>query len=205
MSDLRLRELERRYLETGEATDEAEFLREAIRTGHLEERKLGIAADLGYRPARLVLDRPDLELAELADMGRLIRERWGQWELVRLNLVLARRLLPPLKGFATAQRLALEPGLAAIKAWLAQPSYETSRAVRLGSNQISPLDLAAWVGEERERAIRGAFMGVIRSPIRGLTRHPSFDTAGLAVDALGLEGYLEALSADLIPELLRAE
>lgn len=53
MTDLRLRELERRWRESGAPHDEAALLRERVRTGDLPEARLRAAALLGYAPARL--------------------------------------------------------------------------------------------------------------------------------------------------------
>lgn len=51
MSDSQLRELERRWRETGSVEDEARYLLERVRVGDLEQEKLELAAYCGYRGA----------------------------------------------------------------------------------------------------------------------------------------------------------
>ncbi len=47
MSDSKLRELERRWRETGSVEDEAAYLRERVRVGDLTEERLEVAAYWG--------------------------------------------------------------------------------------------------------------------------------------------------------------
>tara|TARA_R110002072_G_scaffold282676_1_gene445672 strand:+ start:1062 stop:1676 length:615 start_codon:yes stop_codon:yes gene_type:complete len=202
VSDQRLRELERRYLESGLPSDEADFLSEALRLGHLPERRVQLLADVGYLPARLLDGREEMTLAEIGPVGRLVRERWGQWELASLNYVLALRLLPPRQDFAHPTRLALDPALEAVAAWLERPEAEARQALSRASRALSSTELAAWLDEPAAEAIRGAFAAIVWGPSRGLTRHPSFETPRLASEVLGLEGYLAAIREDLAPRLL---
>ncbi len=51
MSDERLRELERRWRETGDIEDEGRVLLERVRTGTLDASRLKMAADCGYPAA----------------------------------------------------------------------------------------------------------------------------------------------------------
>lgn len=53
MSDSNLRDLERRFRASGSAEDEAAWLRARVQAGQLEERKLELAAYLGYGAARI--------------------------------------------------------------------------------------------------------------------------------------------------------
>lgn len=55
MSDQRLRELERRWRETGDVKDEASFLVERRRAGELTQERLELAACCGHEGARLAL------------------------------------------------------------------------------------------------------------------------------------------------------
>jgi hypothetical protein len=54
MSDTKLRELERRWRESGTVEDEAAFLRENLRAGLTDRARLGVAATFGHAPAREV-------------------------------------------------------------------------------------------------------------------------------------------------------
>lgn len=53
MSDQKLRELERRWGETGSVEDEATYLRELVRAGHLAQGRLQLAANCGCVAARM--------------------------------------------------------------------------------------------------------------------------------------------------------
>jgi hypothetical protein len=52
MSDTRLRELERRWKETGSPDDEAAYLKERVRVGDLTQERLELAAYCGHEGAR---------------------------------------------------------------------------------------------------------------------------------------------------------
>lgn len=52
MSDQRLRELERRWRETGAVANEAAYLRERVRAGDLTPERLAVAACCGHAGAR---------------------------------------------------------------------------------------------------------------------------------------------------------
>lgn len=56
MSDERLRELERRWEETGAVEDEAAYLLERVRAGELTLRRLGLAAYCGHEGARVATE-----------------------------------------------------------------------------------------------------------------------------------------------------
>lgn len=58
MSDKRLRELERRWLETGALIDEALLLRERVRSGSLPPCMLGLAAYCGHGGATAAMEKP---------------------------------------------------------------------------------------------------------------------------------------------------
>ena len=53
MSDQKLRELERRWRETGSVEDEAAYLRERVRVGDLTQERLELAAYCGHEGARV--------------------------------------------------------------------------------------------------------------------------------------------------------
>ena len=55
MTDTKLRELERRWKESGSPEDEAAYLLERVRVGDLEKEKLELAAYCGHEGARLAL------------------------------------------------------------------------------------------------------------------------------------------------------
>ncbi|MBL4846152.1 MAG: hypothetical protein JKY65_11545 [Planctomycetes bacterium] len=66
MGDADLRELERRWRETGSVEDEAAWLLERVRVGDLERGMLELAAYFGHRAARAVLQD---DAPEMPDLG----------------------------------------------------------------------------------------------------------------------------------------
>jgi len=64
VADQRLRELERRWTETGADSDEAAYLRERVKTGELNEIRLRCAAALGSPGSRQAIGSSALEDAD---------------------------------------------------------------------------------------------------------------------------------------------
>jgi len=58
VTDARLRDVERRWRETGALEDEAAFLRERVRAGVLDDDRLRLAAYVGHAASRLALGTP---------------------------------------------------------------------------------------------------------------------------------------------------
>ena len=96
MTDARLRELERKWHESGSAEDEAAWLRERVRVGDSSEGRLRLAAYWGHPPALEALQlspnalsQPvaavvsDLDLEErrrfLIALARLLPSRVEEW------------------------------------------------------------------------------------------------------------------------------
>jgi hypothetical protein len=83
MSDARLRELERRWQETGTVADEAAVLRERVRVGRLDRTRLEAAACIGSPAAQAALGgTPDgvapLVFWWLGDDGKTGVPRWSR-------------------------------------------------------------------------------------------------------------------------------
>lgn len=87
MSDQRLRELERKWRESGSVEDEAAYLRERVRVGDLTQERLELAAYCGHEGARASL--PDSPRSE--SYHELLRHLWGQGPTGRHALLRACR------------------------------------------------------------------------------------------------------------------
>ncbi|MCW8137456.1 MAG: hypothetical protein KIT58_00955 [Planctomycetota bacterium] len=77
MSDTRLRELERRWNETGSPDDEAAYLLERVRVGDLTQERLELAAYCGHEGARRLtsttaVDDSEAWIAGLARFGHAV-------------------------------------------------------------------------------------------------------------------------------------
>lgn len=97
MSDERLRELERRWRESGAVEDEAAYLRERVRVGDLTEARLGLAAFCGHEGARRVLSDgsgPSAGAIGGQPWCKALLQGWGGDAVRRLELGALRSLLP---------------------------------------------------------------------------------------------------------------
>ena len=90
MSDADLRELERRFRETGSVEDEAAWLRARVQAGELEQGKLELAAYCGHEGARSLFAarEDDLPPTKARELRRWIRglSRAGRTPQVRAAL-----------------------------------------------------------------------------------------------------------------------
>lgn len=92
MSDEKLRDLERRWKNTGRIEDEVAFLRERVRLGELDPARLELAAFLGHPASRLASGRsgkPDFETEDLHH-GIAHMPRFGHEACVRALVAIGR-------------------------------------------------------------------------------------------------------------------
>ena len=119
MSDTKLRELERRWKETGSLDDEAAYLRERVRAGGLSSECLELAAFCGHGAACRALSSavPDVsgDLVEWA--GGL--QRWGQVAATVAALSAAKQVLPGIRK--RDERRRANVALVRVAAWLRCP------------------------------------------------------------------------------------
>lgn len=124
MADERLRELERRWRETGAPGDEAAFLLERVRAGTLAREKLELAAWCGHAAALLATD---LEPAPPQQMLTAWAGDLVKWTDDRTAMSIARAAAGrALLGVPDAAQEA-ESFLALIDEWLATSSPELPR------------------------------------------------------------------------------
>lgn len=138
MTDERLRELERRWKETGSVEDEAAYLLEQVRVGHLDQEKLELAAYCGYEPARLALrDDTATGIADLeAWLGGF--KRRGRWCLVFALHGLAASALRATIGSLTPEDAKLgSDALASVTQWLEHPDAQRADAARRAAVAIA--------------------------------------------------------------------
>jgi len=89
MSDERLRELERRWKETGSVADEAAFLHEMLRVDAITAPDLQLAALLDHDASRAVLGASDLPPPQGSEWEQALAA-WGPGVLIRAVVALAR-------------------------------------------------------------------------------------------------------------------
>ena len=95
MSDAKLRELERKWKESGSVEDEAAYLRERVRVGDLTQERLELAAYCGHGAASLALGTHMTAQYGPAWTSDLIK-RYGKRSAIFLGIVAAEELLPHL-------------------------------------------------------------------------------------------------------------
>ncbi|MGE0711048.1 MAG: hypothetical protein AB7N76_28585 [Planctomycetota bacterium] len=197
MSDARLRELERRYLETRLPEHEVEWLRARVQAGTLAPERLALAALLGG-PAALAL-----EDARRGGIDTL----WEAWEagldaapaelLGRAFLALGRRLL---QGLDPAERST--QGLRA--------DLEALEAAALGLGEPPPLTVLFAGGESEWAAAQSSLLAAYERlfpertpPLRGMDR--ATQALNSTVRHARSAALLEVVRAELCPWLLGGE
>ncbi len=129
MSDTKLRELERRWKETGTVADEAAYLLERVRAGNLTRERLELAAYCGHEGAISALgsDRGGhTVVADRAFVSGL--KKWGKPPIVALAVAAAETIFENYTD-GVRRRDALQ-ALASAKAWLAFPNAENQASAR---------------------------------------------------------------------------
>ncbi|MDC3379267.1 hypothetical protein OAX78_03190 [Planctomycetota bacterium] len=133
MSDARLRELERGWLQSGSVHDESAFLVERLRQNDLGEEALAIAAGFGHPAAQLALRRPFAP-------GRLFRG-WA-WRLANLDVLGAVRAAAVVAETVSERFAKHRPGplvpwaVAALRTWLDDPTQDHLEACRQARERL---------------------------------------------------------------------
>jgi hypothetical protein len=126
MSDRRLRELERRFRDTGSLEDEAAWLAERVRTRELRASRLHLCALLAHEASRLALSEEQERATDFADwLARLTQ--FGREAAIRVALAFGR---------ATEADPVSE---AVLDAWIRSPSPVHQEAARQRAEGASPL------------------------------------------------------------------
>lgn len=94
MSDERLRELERRWKQSGTAEAEAEFLQGRIRAGELPRERLPLAAYCGSEGAKRALGEGAPQVPDTIEAWLLGLHERDQDLMLRALVVIARQVLP---------------------------------------------------------------------------------------------------------------
>lgn len=126
MADGRLRELERRWQQSGSVQDEAAYLLERVREGDLTKERLELAAYLGYPAASSgvgVRAHDPQSLEDFVDFARGLK-RFERQAKVRAALAVALRLPRP----EEAARPFVDRCVAATARWVLDPNEENARA-----------------------------------------------------------------------------
>lgn len=195
MTDARLRELERRWRETGAVEDEATLLRERVRAGNLVPDRLKLAAHCGHAASALALG----EVGTSADPDLLAWVRglhaWGLEPGVRVALLAARVVLRVCRSRSGESPSELEPEtvFSAVEAWIACPCEEHSHAAILAGasglrdSMDGPLEDAGWACADAASAMRASPELILRALLRAERFAPAATAevrAGIAAWAL---------------------
>ena len=176
MSDERLRELERRWKETGAAQDEAAYLLERVRVGELERGRLELAGYCGYEAATSTRPPPDDD----DDLGLRVWEITATWgseaglraTVVAMRLLCERRL--EIEPRYPASRLGFSLEVAKrLDAYLASPSQQRLQAIGKGrSGAVHAIPVQQFVALGVCEAARHEWKGLgklVSKPLPSLT------------------------------------
>jgi hypothetical protein len=129
VSDTKLRELERRWKETGSPDDEAAYLLERVRVGALSRERLELAAYCGHEGARRAVGR---ETTALADWPSFVNGL-ANWDRVAMVIALSAALelvsLPLMEGEEGLEQYVGEvrASLVVLEEWAMNPKSERGR------------------------------------------------------------------------------
>lgn len=156
VSDQRLRELERKWRESGSVEDEAAYLRERVRVGDLTQERLELAAHCGHEGARSACAG---KLRSLGVLEAVLATR-DPVLLGRLACVSARQIAAAASqgGAASAELVGggLE-GVAAAEAW-----FDTqSQAARTGCERVLVAPLRDLDDTQTHEAVIAALVPLI--------------------------------------------
>lgn len=202
MSDARIRELERRWRETGAPEDEGAYLKELVRTGGLSDSEVRLAAALGHPASKIVLG-DTREVPASASLWRSLGAR-GPEVAIRVVVALARSLELSARD---SERLSMA------EAWCCRPGRVSwSDLERHVLPYRSNVAIETHLVNEAIRAL-GSLPGA--GPPQELLRQPQstflpigdwggwLDRIGEVANAGWGDRWLSIISAELLPWALR--
>lgn len=159
MSDERLRELQRRWQETGAVEDGAALLRARLRAGTLTPERLALLAHLGEPAASLALgdDAPEPIASASAWLSGL--DRFGREAHLRAAVAVAARLRPLFER-ANPRDRRYQAALEAIWDWLRAPEPATRRAAVQAADALPDASPISNPANCAARALRNAGLGL---------------------------------------------
>lgn len=208
MSDAKLRELERRWRETGSVDDEAAYLSERVRTGDLRREHLELAALCGSEAARQVVGPGVQGVMSEADLAALqgsfltsnplqlsardvallnVVECLVRRRVVSLALEIGLRSLRALHDLVPVTDGARE-ALTAVNEWLAAPSPETAEAAAFAAQTAADESDALPRRQDNDGSAIAA-AGFLAEAVR----HPEMVTRAIwtAIDAAQQAGHAD--------------
>lgn len=215
MTDSRLRELERRWKETGSPKDEELYLRECLRTGRLSEEQLALAAFCTHSVAQVILDyqapiQPDTLREWVEGLSH-----WGKMCSIRAAIAAAQSCLHRWTRYPEDNRP--QEALNAVIAWIHCPCAEHQESMTTAHVIIQDayrnLELAAnsqssiiddQISHAQDSQVAGSVLAaVIIAGDFGTSGPPSYDPAvGVAVCAAenAAQAIVRVFSEDAVDE-----
>lgn len=139
MTDRHLRELERRWRESGALIDEVAYLGERLKLGAVDARLLSLAAYVGHEAARTLVEGPHPEINDLREWI-LGLEAWGDEVCVVVAIVAAQALHGA--GKLTGEGVPTQSAVAAAEALIRCPCPDHEKEARKAWTLDAP-----WAGE----------------------------------------------------------
>ena len=223
MTDQELRELERRFRETGTAADEANWIRGRLRVGELQRDRVRLASYLGHEAAGRLLDEKetapsvagdsyDAETCYFPLLAVWTRGlcRFGREPAVRAGLAASTATLPVFEGAypgCQEPRAALE----LVEEWvLDQTPDRAERAVRAGLDSEEPVCMVEphW-GPPRDEELVGfgpAYCALTLADAETLLGHGSGQLSDFASAAVvSLNGAAHVTSSAEVLQIVATE
>jgi len=208
VSDADLRELERRFRETGSVEDEAAWLRERVRVGQLDETRVQLAAHCGLAAALLATESPmpTVALDTLVTWAEVQRTAHCSSVAVRAAVASARAAIADWEQEAMLHAMQV---IHAVESWALCPCLEHAVAAGEALDALhAELDVEA-AGETRSAFALDAVIHAANyaSTRDGRLREDLFEWAGKAAShavesagrSVGVPAVLDAVRAELVP------
>jgi hypothetical protein len=157
MSDRKLRDLERRWKETGTVEDEAAYLLERVRVGDLTQERLELAAYCGHEGARRVI--PAVPEFPLLFVLEAVERIGGRAALVRVGIEFARLTTASLPD---PERQLVERQIVCAEQWLTCPCDEHALACERSCSVFGAtqpvvrrlIAVLAWISDRQVKMLR---------------------------------------------------
>jgi hypothetical protein len=204
MSDTKLRDLERRWKETGTEDDEAAYLLERLRVGDLTRERLELAVCLGYQPAIRALNvtpAHPLRVSRDAHWGHAFRD-WPD-AASRIGAALASAAAASVSALPPDTVAAVASVSIAIDEWVLAPTDDHARATRLRVSCPAPHeDEGELVWQQRHAAKAAANLTSLTSPKR---RYQVLSNALELLVSAGVAQIRNVVAAEVVPWALGHE
>lgn len=201
MSDERLRELERRWIETGSVEDETAYLLERVRVGDIDNSRLTLAAYLGSPVAIRVAGTSRENHPTDLELWIYSLHSWEKQVAVRVAIICAEVVIP-IVAQALPSRANPQLLISVAKSWLQnQTKHTQSRAYEIADDMGQLVQSLGQIPPSTRYAVKTHMHAALAiSAADAVTTATQASQAALAAErANGFVNIRQAIQESLIP------